>query len=261
MSNRQGISPSAAVKRVDRRTRLKVVVLLALIGPARSTRAAWSTEDGATVEGRRYRRDERGISAEYPRAAGRCLRLIEPTSRLACSGHGDRPAGLLKLLQPAGLRHRRRPRGAPKPGLCVLKVAVDGVLAEHESGRDLAVREPLETRRRISSWRGVRSSSPSGARWAIGGPPRLASISWAHAASHAAPISSRHASAAVASRTAASSRPNETSTRASSSRARASSKDAPLATKSSTASSSRSRAVSSSSATAARRPSDRLTEA
>ena len=35
------------------------------------------------------------------------------------------------------------PRRAAQPGVGVLKVAVDGVLAEHEPRRDLAISEPL----------------------------------------------------------------------------------------------------------------------
>ena len=49
----------------------------------------------------------------------------------------------LQQLQPVRLRDRRGSRGAAEPGVGVLKVAVDRVLAEHEALRDLGVRETL----------------------------------------------------------------------------------------------------------------------
>ena len=115
---------------------------------------------------------------------------------------------------------------------------MDGVLAEDQPGRDVAIHESVCDEAEGSTSRGVRSRSRRGRRL---GPaaPRVRRAAGARARPADAPIASRRLSASVASRTAASPRPSEASTRVSSSLARASSKDAPVAANSSTASSPR----------------------
>jgi len=58
---------------------------LALTGPARSTRCAWSTRTGRIAEGRRFRQDEAGLRAL-------CARLVRLQVRLVAL---ERPDGLL----------------------------------------------------------------------------------------------------------------------------------------------------------------------
>ena len=83
------------------------------------------------------------IAVEYRRAGSRWSSPDRANLAHGLSRPCGHAAAVLQQVQPVRLRHRRGPRGATQPGVGVLKVAVDGVLAEHEPRRDLAVRESL----------------------------------------------------------------------------------------------------------------------
>ena len=102
VSDHHGTSPPATVNVWRSRGAVdgEKVASLGSIGPARSTPSASIDGDGRIVEGRRYRHDERGITAL-------CARLIELGVVLVAI---ERPDGLLiERLLDAGLRGDRDP--------------------------------------------------------------------------------------------------------------------------------------------------------